>query len=154
MRLNAYAIDKPGFDQMIAWGEHLGGGVIPASLRALVETRVSQINGCAFCLAMHADEGRRAGVPQAKLDTVAAWRDDSSFTEQEGASLELAEMMTRIGDGGRVSDEVWERASRCFDDKELTTLIQVIAAINVFNRINIATERTAQDYQRYAASQR
>ena len=52
-----------------------------------------------------------------------------------------------------MSDEVWERAARCFDDKELATLIQVIAAINVFNRINIATERTAQDYQRYAVRQ-
>jgi len=72
------------------------------------------MNGCAFCLAMHTDEGRTAGLPQAKLDTVAAWRDDPTFTDRERAALDLAETMTRIADGGRVylegeSSDKWHR---------------------------------------------
>lgn len=154
MRLSTYAADPTGSKRLIAWNQHLEGSPLGASLRALVETRVSQINGCSFCLAMHTDEGRRAGLSQAKLDTVAAWRDDASFTEQERAALELAEAMTRLADGGRVPDAVWDRAAGCFDDAELAALIQVVAIINAFNRINVATERSAQDYEQYAASRR
>jgi AhpD family alkylhydroperoxidase len=152
MRLNTYGLDPAGYNHLIAWNKHLEGSGVSASLRALIEARVSQINGCAFCLAMHNDEARRAGVPQGKLDTLAAWRDDASFSEQERAALELAESMTRIADGGRVLDEVWERAAKCFDEPELAALVQVVAIINAFNRINVATERTAQDYERYAAT--
>lgn len=154
MRVNTYAVDGTGYKRLLAWNQHLAGGPVEPSLRALIETRVSQINGCSFCLAMHTDEGRRAGVPQAKLDTVAAWRDDASFTDRERAALELAEAMTRIADGGRVPDDVWERADEAFDEAELAALVQVVALINAFNRINVTTERTAQDYERYAASQR
>lgn len=151
MRLNTYAVDPSGYKRLIAWNQHLADGPLSASLRALVETRVSQINGCAFCLAMHTDEGRQAGLPQAKLDTVAAWRDDTSFTEAERAALGLAEAMTRLADGGGVPAEVWERAAGCFDEAELAALVQVVAIINTFNRLNVATERTAQDYAAYAA---
>jgi AhpD family alkylhydroperoxidase len=154
MRLNTYAADPTGYKRLIAWNQHLAESPLGGSLRALIETRVSQINGCAFCLAMHTDEARRAGLAQAKLDTVAAWRDDSSFTEQERAALELAEVMTRIADRGQVPDDVWERAAKCFDDAELASLVQIVAIINAFNRINVATERTAQDYERYAAGRR
>lgn len=154
MRLNTYAIDPDGYKRLIAWNRHLEASSLSPALRFLVEARVSQINGCAFCLAMHADEARHVGVPQSKLDTVAAWRDDDSFTDEERAALELAESMTRIADGGRVTDEVWERARKCFDDEALTALVQVVAIINVFNRLNVATERTAQDYERYKASMR
>ncbi|HMV75928.1 MAG TPA: carboxymuconolactone decarboxylase family protein, partial [Microthrixaceae bacterium] len=94
MRLNSYEGDPGGHKRLIGWAEHLDRGILPKELRALVETRVSQINGCAFCLAMHTDEGRTAGLPQAKLDTVAAWRDDPTFTDRERAALDLAETMT------------------------------------------------------------
>lgn len=151
MRLNTYDIDPSGHKHLIAWATYLDRSVLPKGLRALVETRVSQINGCAFCLAMHTDEGRQAGIPQNKLDTVAAWRDDPSFSEEERAALELAEAMTRIADGGRVDDAVWSRAATAFDEAELASLVQVIAIINAFNRINVATERGANFYAEYAA---
>lgn len=153
MRLNTYDIDPSGHKRLIGWAQYLDQGVLEKELRALVETRVSQINGCAFCLAMHTDEGRRAGLTQAKLDTVAAWRDDPSFTERERAALDLAEVMTRIADGGRVSDAVWDRAASIFDGSELASLVQVIAIINAFNRINVATERGSNFYSEYADAQ-
>jgi alkylhydroperoxidase family enzyme len=60
--------------------------------------------------------------------------------------------MTRLPDGGRVSDEDWSAARESFDDATLTALVEVVALINAFNRINVTTERTAEDYQRLASS--
>jgi AhpD family alkylhydroperoxidase len=147
MRLNAYAVDRPGYQRVLAWNQHLADGPLAHDLRALVEVRVSQINGCAFCLAMHADQARAAGFPQGKLDTVAAWRDDPTFTDRERAALALAEATTRIADGGRVADDVWAAAAEAFDEEELAALVQVIAIINAWNRMNVATERTAEAYR-------
>ncbi len=152
MRLNVPSTDATGYKRLLAWNTHLEHSPLSAALRAVVDVRASQVNGCAFCLAMHCDDARRAGVPQAKLDTLAAWRDDPSFTEEEAAALELTEAMTRLADGGRVDDATWERARKQFDDDALAALVQVIALINAFNRMNVATERSAAAYAEYAAS--
>src|SRR5437588_3674727 len=110
MRLNTYQIDPGGYQRLLAWNEHLASGPLDPALRALVEARASQINGCAFCLAMHSDEARHAGVAQEKLDTLAGWRDDPAYGDRERAALELTEQMTRLGDGPGVSDDAWQRA--------------------------------------------
>ena len=151
MRINTYGVDPEGYRRLLAWNEHLVGS-LPVTLRTLVEVRVSQINGCAFCLAMHADEARREGVPQQTLDVVAAWRDAAVFSKEERAGLALAEDMTRLGDGRRVDPDVWAAAEACFDDATLSALVQVVALINAFNLINVTTERTDEEYFRYAAS--
>ena len=104
MRLNTYGTDPTGYERLLAWNEHLAAGPLHAGLRAIVEARASQINGCAFCLAMHLDEARAAGVDQVKLDTLAAWRDVTAFDPSERAALALTEAMTRVADGGRVDD--------------------------------------------------
>lgn len=150
MRLNTYRTDAEGYKRLLAWNEHLVASALSPAIRALIETRVSQINGCTFCLAMHTDEARQAGVPQDKLDVVAAWRDAGSFSEEERAALGLAEAMTRLADDGRITDETWSLARQCFDDDALAALIQVVALINAFNRINVVGERTAEDYYRFA----
>jgi AhpD family alkylhydroperoxidase len=150
MRLNTYGADPGGYERLIAWSDHLASGPLDPGLRALVELRASQINGCAFCLAMHVDEGREAGIDQLKLDTVAAWRDVDAFEPRERAALALTEAMTRLADRGQVDDAVWAVAREHFDDPELAALVQVIAIINAFNRINVTTGRTAEDYVAYA----
>jgi AhpD family alkylhydroperoxidase len=150
MRLNTYAADREGYERLLAWNDHLAAGPISPALRALVDSRASQINGCAFCLAMHSDEARQAGVPQVKLDTLAAWRDVDAFDDRERAALALTEAMTRLADRGQVDDVTWSAAREQFDDAELATLIEVIALINAFNRLNVTTQRTAEDYEAYA----
>src|SRR4051794_19620226 len=146
MRLNPYKVDPDGYRRLLGWNTHLSKGPVDVQLRALVEARASQINGCAFCLAMHCDEARAAGVEQFKLDTLAAWRDVDSFDARERAALALTEAVTRLADHGGVDDAVWNAAHEQFDEAELTSLLQVIALINAFNRINVATERSAEDY--------
>jgi AhpD family alkylhydroperoxidase len=154
MRLNAYGADPDGYRRLLAWSEHLGQGPLTPGLRALVEARASQINGCAFCLAMHLDEAREAGVEPIKLDTLAAWRDVGAFDAQERAALALTEAMTRMADGDGVSDAVWTAAREQFDDRSLATLVEVVALINAFNRINVTTGRTAEDYASFAAKRK
>lgn len=149
MRLNTYAIDPDGYKRLLAWNEHLSAGPVEPALRALVEARASQLNGCAFCLAMHLDEARKSGVEQLKLDALAAWRDVASFDKRERAALELTEAVTRLADRGGVSDAVWNAAREQFDDTTLAALLQVIALINAFNRLNVTTERSAEDYLAY-----
>jgi AhpD family alkylhydroperoxidase len=146
VRLNTFRVDPDGYQRLLAWNTHLSEGPLEPALLTLVEARASQINGCAFCLAMHLDDARETGIEQYKLDALAAWRDVTSFDPRERAALALTEAMTRIADRGGVEDAVWDSAREQFDDAELTTLLQVIALINAFNRINVTTERSAEDY--------
>ena len=154
MRLNTYRTDPEGYRRLLAWNEHLATGPIEPSLRALVEARASQINGCAFCLAMHMDEARMAGVEQIKLDALAAWPEVRAFDERERAALALTEAMTRLADRGGVEQSVWSLVRAQFDDAELAALVQLVALINAFNRISVATERSAEDYLEYARATR
>jgi AhpD family alkylhydroperoxidase len=151
MRLNTYRTDPDGYQHLLAWNAHLARGPLEPGLRAIVEARASQINGCAFCLAMHLDDARAAGVDTIKLDALAAWRDVSSFDDRERAALALTEAMTRLADGGGVDQPVWDAARRHFDDASLAALLEVVALINAFNRINVTTGRTAEDYVAFAA---
>ena len=115
-------------------------GPLDPGLTQLVEIRVSQVNGCAFCLKMHTGVARNVGVAQEKLDAVAGWREAPEFTAEERAALGLAEQMTRIGDGVRVDQDTWAAARDAFTDQELSALLYLVALINVWNRINVAVE--------------
>jgi AhpD family alkylhydroperoxidase len=152
MRLNTYTADPGGTKRLAGWSEHLSRGPLSPRIRTLVEARVSQINGCAFCLAMHTEEARAADVPQAMLDSLAAWRDDDAYDDDERAALELSEAMTRLADGGKVNDDVWARVTERFDDATVAALVQVIAMINAYNRINVATRRSAQEFAAWHAA--
>ncbi|MGH3225615.1 MAG: carboxymuconolactone decarboxylase family protein, partial [Streptosporangiaceae bacterium] len=108
----------------------------------------SQINGCAWCLDMHAAEARQAGAAQRQIDLVAAWREAGSlFSQREQAALAFAEAVTLISQAG-VSDGVWGDLTAVFDEKETVQLLMAIAAINVWNRMNVAvrTDLPAQPF--------
>jgi AhpD family alkylhydroperoxidase len=140
VRFDPYSANEHLYRDLLSLNRHLSEGSLEEGLRQLVEIRVSQISGCGFCLAMHTLLARKAGVPHAKLDTLAGWREESVFEERERAALGLAETMTRIGDGAQVEDAIWSAARNQFDDDELAALLYLIGLINVFNRINIAVE--------------
>jgi AhpD family alkylhydroperoxidase len=120
---------------------------IPETTLQLVELRASQINGCGICVDMHARALKFAGEPDARLHTVAAWRDVPYFSEPERAALALAEATTRIADRPEpVSDEVWEQAATHYDEAQLAALVVAIATINAFNRVNVATRQVSGDW--------
>ncbi|MDT8915292.1 carboxymuconolactone decarboxylase family protein [Amycolatopsis sp. PS_44_ISF1] len=121
---------------------------LPASTRALVEIRASQINGCGFCTDMHTKDAAHAGETSTRLNLVAAWREATVFTEAERAALELAEEGTRLADAaGGVPDRVWAEAARHHDEEQLGALVSLIALINAFNRLNVLARQPAGEYR-------
>jgi AhpD family alkylhydroperoxidase len=111
---------------------------LDAKLKDLVYMRVSQINGCAFCLEMHDRELRELGETSERLALLLAFREvPQLFNARERAALEWAEAVTKLGPHG-VSDEVYALASAEFSEKELVDLTLAVIAINAWNRINIA----------------
>jgi AhpD family alkylhydroperoxidase len=101
-----------------------------------VKTRVSQINGCAYCLRMHTEDARKLGESEMRLYLLDAWRESSLYSPRERAALAWAESLTAIATT-RAPDDVYEEARSQFSEKELTDLSIAIAMINAWNRLCI-----------------
>ncbi|MFE1950104.1 MULTISPECIES: carboxymuconolactone decarboxylase family protein [Streptomyces] len=149
-RLNVFgnAVASKFIRHINAAGKALEAVELPKFTADLVLVRVSQINGCGFCLDMHTKDAAAAGESAQRLHMVGAWREAKVFTDAERAALELAEAGTRIADAaGGVSDEVWENAAKHYDEDQLAALVSLIALINTYNRLNVITQQPAGDYQ-------
>ncbi|MEU6548507.1 carboxymuconolactone decarboxylase family protein [Streptomyces sp. NPDC046859] len=149
-RLNLFAGPTAGkaLKYFMAVGRALKESPLPATTQELVALRVSQINGCAACIDMHTKEAAAAGESPVRLNLIAAWREAAVFTEAERAALALAEEGTRIADAATgVSDDVWERAARHYDEDQLASLVLLVSFMNTANRLNIITRQPAGDYQ-------
>jgi AhpD family alkylhydroperoxidase len=112
--------------------------------RELVHLRASQINGCSVCVDMHAKAARKAGESEERVFAVSAWRDTPYFSDAERAALALTESLTRAADSADpVPDEIWAAASEHFDEEQLGALVLDIGLINLWNRLNVATQQIA-----------
>lgn len=142
-RMSSPAVILPGVVEALrALYEATKKGGVPENTIELVLLRASQINGCSVCVDMHSRDLKKAGEPDERLFAVAAWRDNPCFNEEERAALELAEAVTRISDRpDPVSDEIWEKAAKYYDEKALAALIVAISTINVWNRFNVAVRQ-------------
>jgi AhpD family alkylhydroperoxidase len=108
------------------------------TLIELIKLRVSQLNGCAYCVAMHAKDLRKLGVEEEHIDLLPVWREAPVYTEAERAALALAEAVTHISEAG-VPDDLYEQVRVHYDETQFVTLIMVINTINSWNRIAIST---------------
>ncbi|MCP9951550.1 carboxymuconolactone decarboxylase family protein [Actinomadura madurae] len=143
-RMNVVKPAAAGYKAMLALESYINGSPVPQSTLELVRLRVSQINGCAFCVNMHATDAKKAGETDERLWSVSAWREAPFFTDEERAALALAEAATRIGENpDGVSDDVWNDAADHYDEESLAALVMVIAAINAWNRINVTLRNPA-----------
>ena len=122
---------------LLALGASVDDGGIEKQLTELVKLRVSQMNGCAFCLQLHLNIARKLGVEEAKLGLVSAWRDAGIFSRREAAALSWAEALTAL-QGAAAPDAAWARLCEVFDEKDAALLTLTIATINSWNRIAIA----------------
>jgi AhpD family alkylhydroperoxidase len=147
-RMNSPVMTLPGaMDALQALAESASKSSLPKSTIDLVHLRASQINGCSVCVDMHSRGARKRGETDARLMTVAAWRDAPYFTDAERAALALTEAATRIADRpDAVSDEIFEEAAKHFDQNELAALVLQIAMINTWNRLNLVTGQVAGDW--------
>ncbi len=105
-------------------------------LLELVRMRVSQVNGCAFCLDMHSKDARAGGESEQRLYVLDAWREAPFYSERERAALAWAEALTLIA-VDHAPDAVYEEARRVFSERQLVELTLVIVTINSWNRFSI-----------------
>jgi AhpD family alkylhydroperoxidase len=122
------------------------GGRLEPALQQLVLMRVSQINGCAFCLDMHSKDARAAGETEQRLYLLPAWRETTLYSEREQVALAWAEELTGLAHGA-VSDALYARANEVFDEDALVDLTLLVVAINGWNRINIAARTIGGHYR-------
>jgi AhpD family alkylhydroperoxidase len=127
-----------------ALGTSTAKAEVPQKTVDLVQLRASQINGCSLCVDMHARMAKKSGETDQRLFSVSAWRDAPWFTDAERAALALTEAVTRIADSpDPVPDSVWDEAARHYDELQLGALLIQIAAINVWNRLNVPIRQEA-----------
>jgi len=145
-RLN-YIKAAPGVrDALLGISGYLGKTGLGESLLNLVSLRASQINGCAYCIDMHWKDLRAAGDVEEKLYMLNAWRESPLYSDRERAALAWTEAVTLVTEG-HVPDEVYQMARKQFSETELADLTLAIAAINTWNRMNIAFRTPSGHYQ-------
>ena len=138
-RMDLHAVAPDAYKAMIALEKYVHSGTLGEALIGLIKMRASQINGCAYCLAMHGEEARKAGVSQRKVDVLSGWHEAPAlYSEREQAALALTEEITRISEKG-VTEATWQRVRAAFSDEETAQLIMGIGAINTWNRRAIST---------------
>jgi AhpD family alkylhydroperoxidase len=122
---------------MLGLGRYLEQSGLEASLLDLVQTRASQINGCANCLDMHTKEAWARGESEQRLYLLSAWREYPFYSERERAALLWTEAVTLVAEG-QVPDAVYEEVRQSFGENELLALTMAGTTINAWNRLNIA----------------
>jgi len=125
------------FKKFVEFNMTFGHSSIEESVRELVELRVSQINGCAFCVDMHVKRATIHGERALRLHHVAIWRESNLFSPRERACLAWAEVLTQIPAHG-VADELYDRVRGQLSEKEISDLTFSVMAINAWNRVNVA----------------
>ena len=145
-RTDFYTASPDAMKAMLALEAAVGKLSIELPLLELIRLRVSQINGCAFCLDMHTADARKGGETERRLYTLSAWRETPFFTPRERAALAWAEAVTLLKDQ-EVGDAQYHAAREHFDDKALVDLTLAIVAINGWNRLSIAFRTPAGTYQ-------
>lgn len=120
---------------------------IEESIRALVEVRASQLNGCAFCVDMHVKEATIHGERPLRLHHVAVWRESPLFSPRERAALAWTEVVTQLPAHG-VPDEIYGRVREQFSEKELSDLTFMVMAINAWNRVSVAFQVVPGTYDK------
>jgi AhpD family alkylhydroperoxidase len=145
-RIDPHEKGQNAYRAMYALGAYLAKSPVEESLLDLLYFRVSQINGCAFCLDMHAKDLRANGESEQRLYLLSAWREAPFYSEKERAALAWAEALTKI-EGGQVPDEIYTEAAKRFSEIELIDLTFAITHINSYNRLNIAFGANVGTYQ-------
>ncbi|MFL9896260.1 alkylhydroperoxidase AhpD family core domain-containing protein [Burkholderia sp. WP9] len=136
-RINYIQQSPELFKKFLEFSNQLKDSAIEQSIRDLVSTRASQINGCGFCVDMHVKEARLHGERELRLHHLAVWRESTLFAPRERAALAWTEALTKLAELG-VPDDIYERVRTQFSEKELSDLTYEIMSINAWNRANVA----------------
>lgn len=136
-RINILKNEPEAYKAMKTLENYIATSKVTPIQKELIKIRASQINGCAYCINMHARDARKIGETEQRIYLLNAWRETSLFTEEEKAILALTEEVTLIAKG--VSDDIYQQAAKLFDEHYLAQIIMVIVTINAWNRIAVST---------------
>lgn len=148
--MSRFAIQRhyAALQPLLALGQEVRArGHLEPALIELVLMRVSQINGCAYCLDMHSKDARAEGETEQRLYLLPAWRETTLYSERERLALAWAEELTALASREAVSDALYEQARRHFEEDALVDLTLLVTLINSWNRINIAARTVGGSYQ-------
>jgi AhpD family alkylhydroperoxidase len=136
MRLNWFKTSPAAYNAMLGLENMLEASGLEKPLLELVRLRASQLNGCAFCVNMHANDARQGGESEQRLQTLCVWRDTTFFTQRERAALAWTESLTQLS--GRHPDNAeYEQLCEQFSEPERVNLTLAISSINAWNRFGV-----------------
>ena len=139
-RLQSHELNTflPGLSPaLVALGKSAEPAGLEPELIELINLRVSQINGCAYCVQYHISNLQEIGTTPAKINLVVTWEEAGIFSEREEAAFAWAEALTLIA-GTHVPDTAFEAARKVFSEQELVCLTAAVCAINSWNRISVS----------------
>lgn len=142
-RVNIHEKGQNAMKSLYGIAGYLSKSPVEQKLLNLIYFRVSQINGCAFCLDMHSKDLRAKGETEQRLYALNAWRETPFYTEKERAALAWAEAVTKCN----VPDAIYDEVKKQFSDEELIDLTLAVTTINTYNRINLAFPSTPGTYK-------
>jgi AhpD family alkylhydroperoxidase len=145
-RINPYEKGYRTIRPLLGIGGYLAKSPVEQSLFDLVYLRVSQINGCAYCIDMHAKDLLANGESEQRLFVLNAWREADLYSARERAALAWAEAVNELGAHG-VPDAIFEEAKQYFSDEELIDLTVAVIGVSSFNRLNVAFQIEGGSYQ-------
>ena len=135
MAINYIEINSRALNLLVSANKHISS--IDNKLKAIVELRVSQINGCAYCVDSHTNEAREAGELQQKLDCLTVWKESQLFSDAEMAALSWAESITHISTEPDIERKL-SQLHQHFSEKEIVDLTLIISLMNFWNRMAIS----------------
>ena len=142
-RLNLTAKGQEAIKPLHQMGNHLKKSTVEKNLQEMIKLRVSQVNGCAYCLDMHWKDARALGETEQRLYGLSAWNESPYYSEREKAGLQWAEAVKV----GKVPDDVYAEATKHFSEAEVIDLTMVTCLIDTWNKVNIAFPKLAGTYE-------
>jgi AhpD family alkylhydroperoxidase len=135
-RFNPYEIAPDVFKHGQGVQQAIYASGLDRTIIELIKLRASQLNGCAYCLNMHAHDAREMGETEARIYVLGGWRESTLYSPRERAALAFTDAMTHVSSRGTVEPEL-EELKKLFDDKEVVAIVNQVAMINFWNRIAI-----------------
>ena len=133
-------VDSEAFETMLGFEKYLAASSLTKTHAELIKIRVSQINGCSYCIDKHIKDALRYGEDPRRIFVLSAWRDTPFFSQEERAILALLEEITLVAQKG-VSDAVYNEALNILGQGYLTEVMMAVIAMNAWNRVGITTGR-------------
>ncbi|RKL65793.1 hypothetical protein CR203_19235 [Salipaludibacillus neizhouensis] len=144
-RINYFKVAPEALERIMDLEKYVKKTSIDRQLRELLKIRVSQINGCSYCLNMHTKEAKKLRVTDEQINHLDTWTETNIYSEKEKVALQLAKNMTLISEKG-INDELYNLVRKYYDEKEYVDLVIIINQINMWNRISISMGNKANNF--------